>query len=91
MLLDEDVDAARAHWEEWTTGSGFDLDVTLVGEHQPARMDEDRPLGAILSARLALRLVIRRGRVVVFDESCPYDGRALRASVLALARAVGER
>lgn len=89
-LSHEDLDAARAQWEEWAGGTGFGLDVVLVGEHGPAEIDMDRPLGAVMRASLSLRLVIRHGRTVVFDEPCPYDGRALRTCVAALARRLGE-
>lgn len=80
----------QAQWEEWTSGLGFDLDLQVIGEHGPAEMDPDRPLGAILTANLSLRLVIRAQGQVIFDEPCPYDGAALRASVKATARAIAD-
>lgn len=99
-LTHEDLDAARALWQEWV-GDGFDLTVIVVGEHEPARMDPDRPLGAIVTAGLSLRIVISMiptatengidvSRAVIFDEACPYDGAALRASVAVLARTIAE-
>lgn len=54
-------------------------------------MDPDRPLGAVVTARLSLRLRIHCGAVLVFDEACPYDARALRLLVLALARKIAEQ
>lgn len=85
-----DLEAVAALWGEWVD-EGWDLDVVVVGEHQPAVMDPDRPLAAVVRATLSLRVRIYHGGVPVFDEACPYDGVALRASVAALARTIGER
>ena len=85
----EDIETARALWEEWTAGSGFNLDVVVLGLHEPAEMDQDRPLGAIVRATLSLRLIIHQAGEIVLDEECPYDGEALRASVRALATTIG--
>lgn len=87
-LTHRDLADVRAQWEEWTSGLGFDLDVQVIGAHGPAEMDPDRPLGAVLTAKLSLRLVIRAHGQVIFDEPCPYDGAALRASVKALSREI---
>lgn len=97
-LTHQDLADVKAQWEEWTSGLGYDLDVQVVGEHSEATMDQDRPLGAILTAKLSLRVIIimnsvgRNGvRVVMFDETLPYDGGALRASVRALSRTIATR
>lgn len=82
-LTHADLDDARAVWSE-RVGDHYDLDVQLVGEHAPARMDPDRPLGALLSAKLSLRLIITHQQRVIFDERCPYDRDALLRSIRAL-------
>lgn len=88
VLTREDLDAAQAQWEEWTSGLGFDLTVMIVGEHQDAVMDPDRPVGAIVKAGLSLHITIQTDGTIVFSERCPYDGHALRASVAVLARTI---
>lgn len=90
-LTEQDLEDARGLWEEWTTGSGFDLDVVILGQQHPARMDPDRPLGAIIEVDLGLRLRVSHGNRTVFDGECPYDGLALRTVVGHLARTIAER
>lgn len=86
-VTEQDLADAGGLWEEWTSGSGFDLDVVIIGDHQPAVMDPDRALGAIITAKLALKLTVRKGDWdLILD--CPYDGQALRASIAVLARTI---
>ena len=87
-LTHEDLDHVRAQWEEWTSGLGFDLDVVIIGEHRPAAMDPDRPLGAVVSATRTLQIKVWRGKRLVFDQPCPCDGEALRASIAVLSRTI---
>lgn len=92
-LTHADLDDARAIWTE-RVGDTFDLDVQIVGEHAPAKMDPDRPLGAVLSAKLSLRMRVyarshaEGSRIIagqyIFDERCPYERDALLRSVRAL-------
>lgn len=89
-LTHEDLAHAAAVWNE-RVGDAYDLDVQIVGEHQPATMDPDRPLGAILTAKLSLRLRILGPDGVIFDQSCPYDRDALLRSVRALSAHLLER
>lgn len=88
-LTQQDIRGARAIWNEWV-GDECRLGIEVVGDQQPARMDPDRPLGAVVTARLSLRLRIHRGAVLIFDQVCPYDAAALRLSVTALARRIAE-
>lgn len=88
MLTENDLEHARAIWEE-RVGDAYDLDVQIVGEHS-AGMDEDRPVGAIVKAKLSLRMIVRAGPAVIFDEPCPYERGALLASVRAISRVLAE-
>lgn len=89
MLTHDDLADAGAIWQE-RVGDAYDLDVVIVGEHS-AGMDEDRPVGAILKAKLSVRLLIHGYGRVLFDESCPYSRDALLASVRALSAALIDR
>jgi hypothetical protein len=69
------VDAARAIWEEWTSGLGFTLEVTLIGDHQP----------------LWLTIRDAQSERVRFEGDCPHDGHALTVMVRGLAETIAQR
>jgi hypothetical protein len=94
-LTHEDLEHAKAGWEE-RVGPRYTLSVGVIGHQLPATMDPDRPLGAIVKAKVDLLLtVFALGEgdqpVVIFEEACPYDREALMASVRALSAHLLER
>lgn len=75
-------------WGEWTTGKGFDLAIDVQIDDVRREMIPGEPMALVSSDSRYVQIRITRGKTLVFDERCPHDGQALRASVAVLARTI---
>lgn len=104
-LTTADVDAVRAQWDEWVA-EPFRLDLEVesappvvdlsfnVGDRMDVRVSAPdkrvrvRVWHQTIDAFDPPRV---EHETLVFDEPCPYDAEALRASVTVLARTIAAR
>lgn len=89
-LTQHDIDGARAQWEEWTAGLGFELRVEVKDAAPPPALKTDGQLAARLTSEPYVRLKITRTAdgSTVFEGPAPCTPRALQLIVGRLARAV---
>jgi hypothetical protein len=87
-LSTEDVDAAVAQWQEWTTDDEFSLLIEVKVDDVSAKLGTGGLVAHVQSESRYLQVQIYRGGAVFFSERCPYDAEALKASIAVLARTI---